>query len=152
MSTTAPRPVARVTRSFSAPAEAVFDAWLDPGLVRIWMAAAVADGPGGVLERVEIDARVGGAFTFSDRRNGEEAVHEGTYLEIDRPRRLVFTWMAEPGTHSVVTIEIRPAGDRCSLVLAHEMDPEWSEFVDRTAQGWTIMIEHIARCVDGGVA
>ena len=43
-------------------------------------------GLAGDMKRVEIDARVGGKFYFSDMRDGTEARHWGTYLELDRPR------------------------------------------------------------------
>jgi uncharacterized protein YndB with AHSA1/START domain len=137
------RPVARVTHRFSAPATAVFDAWLDPNLVRRWMAGAVSEAADGKIDRVEIDARVGGAFTFTDWRDGEEAIHHGTYLEIDRPRRLVFTWLPEPGEHSVVTIDITPNPDGCTLELAHEMEKKWADYVDRTTFGWATMVRHV---------
>jgi hypothetical protein len=65
---------ARVSRRLSAPAERVFDAWLDPEAIRTWMASALrgVDLPGDVA-RVAVDPRVGGRFTFSDMRPGGEA-------------------------------------------------------------------------------
>lgn len=138
------RPVARVTHDFSVPAETVFDAWLDPQLVRQWMGAAVGSIAEGDMRRVEIDAVPGGTFTFSDVRGGAEFVHTGTYLEIDRPRRLVFSWLPEPHEHSVVTIVIDPTPFGCRLELSHEMEPKWADAVDRTTNGWSAMVTHIA--------
>ncbi|WP_335342470.1 SRPBCC domain-containing protein [Polycladomyces zharkentensis] len=42
--------------------------------------------------RISLDPRVGGSFSFVVRRQGQEMDHVGEYLEIERPRRLVFTW------------------------------------------------------------
>ena len=87
---------------FRASPERVFDAWLEPELVTQWMSAALKQfGLTGDIRRVEVDARVGGRFTFSDLREAGEAVHWGTYLEIDRPRKLVFTWYTK--THNIRT-------------------------------------------------
>jgi len=76
----------RVPRRFSASSERVFDAWLDPEKVPKWMSLS------GEMVRVQIDARVGGTFSFVERRDGEEIEHIGEYLEMACPRRLVFTW------------------------------------------------------------
>ena len=77
-----------ISRRFDFPMERVFDARLDPVRAGKFLFAT----PTGTMVRAEIDARVGGAFNFTDRRDGEDVEHVGTYLEIDRPRRLVFTF------------------------------------------------------------
>jgi uncharacterized protein YndB with AHSA1/START domain len=132
----------RVTRRFGASAERVFDAFLDPDRARRFMFATAA----GQMVRAEIDPRVGGRFNFTDRRGGEDAVHVGEYLEIDRPRRLVFTFSVdalatEPDR---VSIDIVPLETGCELTLTHEMKPEWAEWADRTTEGWSGMLEGLA--------
>lgn len=138
--------VARVTHHFTASAEAVFDAWFDPALVREWMARSIAESvPGTEMRRVEVDPRVGGAFTFTDSRDEDETGPTGHYLEIDRPRRLVFTWLAGPGEHSVVSIDIVPTDGGCRLTLVHEMEPTWADYLDRTTAAWSRMAQQIDR-------
>lgn len=141
------RPVVRITRSFTAPAEWVFDAWLDPAMIGRWMF-------GSALREEEVlhlkaDAHVGGKFSFLVRRQGTEIDHVGTYREIDRPHRLVFTWGigGESADESVVTIDIRATGQGCDLTLTHEMDPKWAEYASRTEAGWTKMLGALAGLV-----
>jgi uncharacterized protein YndB with AHSA1/START domain len=131
---------ARVSRRFQASAEEVFDAWLDPELAREWF------GPGlGEMTRVEIDASVGGTFWLVQRRGGEVAEHTGEYLEIDRPRRLVFTWRTPPLTDtSRVIIDIRPLENGCELTVTHEMGSEWEPFIERAGAAWGKMADVIA--------
>jgi uncharacterized protein YndB with AHSA1/START domain len=70
---------AKVSHRFKASAERVYDAWLDPKHVRVWMTAALKSlGLSGDIQRIEIDAKVGGKFFFSDIRDGTEARHWGT--------------------------------------------------------------------------
>lgn len=86
-----PHVMVRVTRRFGASPERVFDAWLNAKRAARWLFAT----PSGEMVRAEVDARVGGSFCFVDRREGQEVVHQGEYLEIDRPRRLVFTFSVD---------------------------------------------------------
>jgi len=129
-----------VTRRFRASAAEVFDAWLNPQLAREWFAPGL-----GEMTRVEIDARVGGTFWLVQRRDGEEAQHTGEYLEIDRPRRLVFTWQTPPLTDtSRVIVEIRPLETGCELTLTHEMDAQWAAYLEGAEGAWRKMADAIA--------
>lgn len=131
--------IIRVRRRFDASAERVFDAWLDPERARKFLFSTST----GVMVRAEIDARVGGSFNFTDRRDGEDVEHIGQYLEIDRPKRLIFTFHTERNSTDLsrVTIEIAPVGAGCDLTLTHEMDAKWAEYKDRTEAGWTMILE-----------
>jgi uncharacterized protein YndB with AHSA1/START domain len=144
---------AKVRHRFKASAERVFDAWLDPRTARAWMQQPFPLlGHPMDVRRVEIDARVGGRFTFSDMRAEGEAVHWGTYLEIDRPRKLVFTWFTseedERESTSIVTLTIKPLTDGCEATITHRMDAKWADYVPRVEQGWVGMLGQIASSLD----
>ncbi len=134
---------ATVTKRFTASAERVFAAWLDPDWLGRWMfGPAVRDER---IVRLGLEPRVGGKFSFVVDRGGTETDHVGEYLEIDHPRRLVFTWGVRenlPNT-SRVTVDIVPAGTGCELTLTHTMDPEWAAYVGRAA-AWGKMLEALA--------
>ena len=137
-----------VTRHLDFPPERVFDAWLDPEKIRAWSEMALEEnGPPADVRRVEVDARVGGRFTFSDMRPEGEAVHWGTYLVIDRPRKLVFTWFTseeeEQENNSTVTLTFEPAGKGCVVKLVHEMNPKWAEYEKQVQKGWGTMLARI---------
>lgn len=130
----------RLTRHFDASPERVFDAWLDPATAGRWLFSA----PNGEMVKVDIDARVGGHFSFTDRRDGDNVPHVGEYLEIDRPRRLVFTFGVPKYSEAMtrVSIDIVPAGSGCDLTLLHEdVLPEWA---DATQEGWGGILGQLA--------
>lgn len=138
---------AKTVHDFKASAERVFDAWLDPVKVRSWAAQPVPGMPAFDIRRIEIDACVGGKFTFSDMRKEGEAVHWGYYLEIDRPRKLVFTWFTseedEQENNSIVTLTIEPLANGCRATIVHSMDARWAEWVKQTEKGWGFMLRQI---------
>ena len=132
--------VLQVRRHFDASAERVFDAWLDTTRAAKFLFAT----PAGVMVRAEIDARVGGRFCFVDRRDGVDVEHVGTYLEIDRPRRLVFEFGVPQYSAELtrVSIDIAAIGGGCELTLTHQ--GVLPDFIDRTRQGWTGILEGLA--------
>ena len=134
------RPTVRVTRRFDASAERVFDAWLDPQTAGRWLFAT----PTGQMVRVEIDARIGGRFIFVDRRAGEDVEHRGEFLDIDRPRRLVFTFgVPKYSSESTrVCVDIVPRETGCELTLTHE--GVFPDYADRTMAGWTEILGRLA--------
>ena len=137
-------PVLHMIRHFDASAERVFDAWLNPDTAGKWLFAT----PAGTMMRVEIDARVGGRFVIVEHRNGEDVEHVGEYLEIDRPRRLVFTFAVPKysAQYTRVSIDIALVEDGCDLTLTHE--GVLSEWLARTEQGWSKILDSLAGTLD----
>ncbi len=129
-----------VTHRFTASAQRVFDAWLDPQLICRWMfGPALRDEE---VLRIAVEVRIGGPFSFVVRRQGQEIDHLGEYLAIERPSRLVFTWTTRdnlPDT-SQVTIRIQPSGTGCELTLTHEMNAQWADYTDGVQASWAKMI------------
>lgn len=113
-------PIVRVTRRFSATPERVFDAWLDPGMIPKWLAPGM-----GEMVRIAVETRVGGTFSFVQRRDGTNVDHTGEYQEFVRPTRLAFTWGVPQSSpdRSRVIIDIAPLPDGCELTLTHELHP-----------------------------
>ena len=133
-----------VSRRNDFPPDRVFDA-LDPDEARRFLFATST----GQMLRAEIEPRVGGTFNFTDRRDGVDVEHIGEYLEIDRPRRLVFTFHTERGSTDLsrVTVAIVPLGSGCELTLTHEIDPKWAQYKDRTQAGWTMILEALGKAL-----
>lgn len=137
-------PTIRVERRFAVAAERVFDAWLDPVWIgRFMFGSHLRDEH---VVSLQNEPRVGGTFHYRVTRGGTEIDHTGTYREIERPRRLVFTWGvdAEQGDLSVVTIEIAPDGEGCVLTLTHALHPDWAAYAERTQTGWTKIVGDLA--------
>jgi uncharacterized protein YndB with AHSA1/START domain len=136
-----------VIHRFDAAPERIFDACLDPAWLSRWMF-----GPNVRDERIvrlTLDARVGGKFSFVVDRNGTEVDHVGEYLEIDRPRRLAFTWATRDTLPEVsrVIIEITARDLGCEVKLTHAMGAKWSAFVDKAAAAWTKMLDALERAL-----
>ena len=134
----------RVTRRYAVAPERLFDAWLDPKIAARFLFAT----PTGTMVRAEIDPRVGGRFTFTDRRpDMGEVEHTGTYIEIDRPRRLVFDFAVpayEP-TLTRITIEIAPDGAGSTLTLTHE--GVFEDYVKQTEGGWGMILTALEKAL-----
>ena len=81
--------VVRIERTFKAPAEAVFDAWTSPEVMRRWWHA----GPEWETPEAEVDLRVGGKVRVVMRASdGTEVQAHGEYTLIERPNRLEMSW------------------------------------------------------------
>lgn len=135
-----------VTKRFRHPPERVFDAWLDPAVAGRFLFAT----PTGEMIRAEADARVGGTFVFVDRRpDMGDVLHAGEYLEIDRPRRLVFTFAVpqyDPNP-ARVEVEFAPTADGCEVRLTQRDTPD--EWAERSTQGWTMILGALEAVLGG---
>ena len=81
----------RMERTFSAPAQAVFDAWTSEEVIRRWWHAE----HDWETTEAEVDLRLGGRVRVVMRNPREDLRYGGGghYTEIDPPRRLAFTWL-----------------------------------------------------------
>lgn len=137
-----PKVTVRAAHGFAAKPERVFDAWLDPKTAGMWLFAT----PTGTITRCEIDARVGGKFSIV-REEGMEIDHVGKYREIDRPRRLVFTFGVPKFSSEMtrVIIEIVARGAGSELALTHEgVLPDYAE---RTKEGWATILGNLEKSI-----
>ena len=131
----------RILRHFNALPEKVFVAWINPAKARKFLFATKT----GNMVRAEIDARVGGSFIFTDRRDGEDIDHIGTYLAIERPNKIAFSFYvpkyqsAEESTF--VTIDIVNSKDGSDLTLTHEGVRLY--YRERTKQGWIAILDQL---------
>ena len=82
-------PVAvRLERTLRAPPESVFRAFLEPDLLRRWVAPSDLS-----IDRLLVEPRVGGRLEVWHSRNGvSTGKFEGRFLKIDPPRELVYRW------------------------------------------------------------
>jgi uncharacterized protein YndB with AHSA1/START domain len=133
--------VVTVRREIAAPADVLFDAWLDAESLGTWMK------PGTSREtRAETDPRVGGAFRIVMLDDESSMLHTGTYREIDRPRRLVFTWSSAATHHrdSIVTVTFEPVQES-TVVEIHQVGLPDDEARAGHHDGWSDALRELDR-------
>ena len=114
----------RLERTIPATPHQVYRAWLEPELLRRWMA------PGGLeMTRAEVDERPGGHYRIWHADAGTEAGgFDCEILELTPDERLVFRWgftgpdrTAGHCYDSLLTVTLRAAdGGGTVLTLVHE--------------------------------
>jgi len=131
-----------VRREIAAAAEDLFDAWLEAQSLGSWLR------PSGIREtRAETDPRVDGTFRIVMVDDESSTVHTGTYREIDRPRRLVFTW-SSPSTRfrdSIVTVTFQPSADGSTVVEIHQVGLPDEEARASHHAGWSDVLRELDR-------
>lgn len=126
-----------VSRTIPAPAEKVFDMWMNP------------KGPGGPwygVERLIFNPTVDGLFYSLVKHQGSEHPHYGRFLRIERPYRIEHTWMSKgtQGEESVVSITLDPRGDDTEFTLRHSGLPD-NELGRKHKDGWSWILDMLAQ-------
>lgn len=130
----------RVSLHLPFAPEATFDAWVDPAVASRWLFAT----PAGEIVRCDIDARPGGSFVITDRRDGEDVEHVGTYIEVERPRRLAFTFGVPKYSSALSRVDVSVVPTDAGVdvtVRALDVPLEWRE---QTEQGWRDLLGSLA--------
>ncbi len=138
--TVAAKPGLRMSRRFEAAPARVFAAWIDPAIAARWLFTT----PDSESHSAQLDVRVGGRWTITDRRDGVDYTATGEYLEIDPPRRLVFTFGMPQFSPEFdrVTVEIAPDGAGAVMTLSQQDLPP--DYVAATEEGWSKMFDALA--------
>jgi uncharacterized protein YndB with AHSA1/START domain len=136
--------VEREVRVAARP-ETVFEFFTDPEKQVLWMG-----------RRAEFDARPGGIY---DVEINDQSHARGEFVEVDAPRRVVFTFgwegqEAGEGEHAVppgssrVEVTLEPEGDGTLVRLRHLDLPEQSRAIH--GQGWELFLGRLAIAAAGG--
>ena len=127
----------RMTRQLPATPEEVFDAYTDAEQQKIWF--SILDEEPGIVE-IEVDLRVGGTQVAVWGPNRDTLFREEqTFVEIDRPHRLVTESTGnDPSgqtmtTHVVVTFEPHDGGTLVTVEQTGFPTPEMRDFFETMA-------------------
>lgn len=133
-------PTLKIRRVIASSPQKIFDLWTRPELMARWMSPY----PGAVHCEAVADVRVGGAFRLSIRSADSQCDIEGIYVEVERPKRLVFTWCGPPtqGANTLVTLELKALKTGTELTLTHEKLPT-DEVRQGHTIGWANMVDHL---------
>jgi uncharacterized protein YndB with AHSA1/START domain len=125
-----------VTRTIAAPANQVFEAWLDPQMIAKFM-RPMPDMP---APDVKNDPVEGGRFDIVMKAGDDEIPHAGTYREISRYSRLIFTWESPFSIDgSTVTLDFDEVDGKTKVTLTHVKFPS-EESRDNHENGWTAIL------------
>jgi uncharacterized protein YndB with AHSA1/START domain len=147
--------VVHVTRELRASRDEVFRTWTEPELFERWFTP-----PGNASVTAELDVRPGGSYRIALQRTpmvpGTSYI-VGSYLEVDPPERLVFTfgWEDPPPVEGLgdlealdsrVTVQFRDLGASTEVSITHERldTPELRTFHN---WGWETTLDQLARIV-----
>ncbi|QGM46759.1 SRPBCC family protein [Methylocystis heyeri] len=132
-------------RTFDAPRILVWKAWTESDHLMRWMCPANFN-----VTFAENDLRIGGRWRSGMRSpEGEDFVHCGEYLEIEKPSRLVFShgWERnhlEPAADTRITVVLDEIGGKTRMIFVHAgLATETSACSHR--EGWTGAFENLAR-------
>ncbi|MDQ6914179.1 MAG: SRPBCC domain-containing protein [Actinomycetota bacterium] len=147
--------VVRLHRTIPAPPDRVYRAWLDPELLRRWLA------PGDLaVTRVEVDERVGGHYRIWHGDAGKDVGgFECELLELVPDQRIVFRWgfvgpdrLAGPTYDSVLTITLReaPGGATVLALVPERLDAlraAMPNVADNVGRSWEMALDELAAAV-----
>ena len=144
-----------ITRIFNAPRELVFDAWTKAEHLQQWQGA-----PRGFTVTTEkSDIRPGGGFRICMRSpEGVDHWLQGSYREITRPERLVFThaWLDASGKtnqQTLVTVTFAERDGKTEMTL-RQTGFQSAESRDGHRMGWTsaldVLADYLKKLASGG--
>ena len=126
-----------VERTIKAAQADVFNAWLNPEMLRKFMMPAA----GMSVPKASNDPKEGGRFEIIMSAGENEIPHGGTYREIKPHERIVFTWESPFSVDdSTVTLTFDPTDDGTHVTLTHIRFAD-EQTRDNHQGGWVGILE-----------
>jgi len=142
------------TREFEAPIELVFDVLTKPEHVRNWFPAFEDK-----ITLCSVDLRVGGKYRMvTVTPDGTECAFRGTYLELERPTRIVDTWLFEgwPDAEAVETVVLHETDGvttaKITLAFRDQAGRDHMTRFDGQESSWDKMEDYLMSLLDSTTA
>ena len=136
-----------ITRTFDAPCEAVYDAWITPEHFSRWFGTEAVAVP---LDTLHMDVRVGGRWRgVMHLPDGALIDWTGEYLELDRPNRLAFTITDRPDDpeRESVVVTLTAVNGATEMTMTQRGAQMSGEQITRTTAGWNGFFDVIEKIV-----
>ncbi len=138
------------TREFKAPIELVFDVLTQAEHMRHWFAPFEDK-----VTVCSVDLTVGGKYHIVFvTPDGIECSFRGTYLEIERPTRIVDTWLFEgwPDAEALETLDLHETNGvttvRMNLAFRDQAGRDHMDRTDGQEDSWDKMEDYLRSLVD----
>jgi uncharacterized protein YndB with AHSA1/START domain len=137
-----------ITRTFRAPAQAVYDAWTTPAQFAVWFGGAASEVP---VETVTMDVRVGGKWTARMFAGPDryEINWKGEFIELDPPSRLALTLSDGPEVGEPVTVDLTEADGVTTMVMTQSGGHLTPEQYEGAKAGWQTFFDVMTELVEG---
>ena len=130
-------------RTFNAPCEKVYSAWMDAASLKKWFAPS--EDYTVIIE--DLPAQLGGRYRINMKeKTGEDHIVTGVYEQVEKPELLVLTWSWEGKEHfgeNKLALEFKDDGGSTKMALTHEFFPD-QESRDKHEKGWNAILDRLA--------
>ncbi|WP_233254217.1 SRPBCC family protein [Salipaludibacillus keqinensis] len=149
-----------MTRQFSASADSLFDAWMNPEKMKKWFFTMEQTN-----QVANNEPHVGGTWEIVDHRDGTDYRAIGEYIEVEPLNKIVLTVKMPQFSDSEdrMTVDFIPLEQGCEMVFTHvifvpheegwtkeDIDKSVQEYHDQTEHGWGLMFDNLKQLVETG--
>jgi len=104
-----------ISKTINGDAQRVFDHWLIPVFLEEWMFGEHTGHD--AIDSLDNTVRRGGDFCYKVRSKQQQTAVQGSYLELDIPTRLSFTWLESAEQEPAEAVQDHPETCQCAVTF-----------------------------------
>lgn len=133
-----------IKKVFNHGINEVFAAFASGESLQAWLAPADNIKTKALLHQFSVGGNYKISFILPDQ---QELILFGEYLEIEKPVKIIFTWMWEEpdihaGINSLVIVDLKQKNENTELTITHQ-HLSTTAAINRHSQGWAGAIERL---------